>query len=71
MTSKQGGHTPLSPRATRAFEHLRPLVADRDAGMPVTDARRRVCSAGEDPEAVDELLNKGYLYEVEGDVYVT
>ncbi|ELZ96237.1 hypothetical protein C441_05329 [Haloferax sulfurifontis ATCC BAA-897] len=39
--------------------------------MPVADARRRVRSAGEDPEAVDELLNKGYLYEVEGDVYVT
>ncbi|ELK49834.1 hypothetical protein C452_00885 [Haloferax volcanii JCM 10717] len=39
--------------------------------MPVADARQRVRSAGEDPAAVDELLNKGYLYEVEGDVFVT
>lgn len=71
MIPEQGGHTPLSPRAKQAFEHLQPIIDEYESGMPVTDAREQLQSADEDPDAIDELLNKGYLYEVEGRVYVT
>ncbi|ELZ95945.1 hypothetical protein C440_06632 [Haloferax mucosum ATCC BAA-1512] len=71
MTPEQGGHTPLSPQAKRAFEHLQPLIREHDSGMPVADARQQLQAAEQDADAIDELLNKGYLYEVEGRVYVT
>lgn len=68
-------YTPLPSRAVRALEVLRPLF--EKAADPVTPetAQTTLVDAGfergEVSDILEVLLQRGYLYQVNGDVRVT
>ena len=66
--------TPLSPGASDALTALCEPVEQADglSRDAVVEQVQTADLSGVDPESVvNELLSKGYLYEVEGQLYVT
>ncbi|MFC7203343.1 hypothetical protein ACFQJC_07435 [Haloferax namakaokahaiae] len=71
MHPTRNKHTPLSPSAERAYEFLKSVVEGNEDGIPTTAARSELTSADGVSNCLPELLEKGYLYEVSGTLYVT
>lgn len=69
-----GDERPLGAVAESAYEILLE-TADTEGGIPRSDARARLSEADYSPEdaeyALDRLLNRGYLYAVDGRLFVT
>ncbi|WP_139246727.1 hypothetical protein [Halogranum amylolyticum] len=67
--------TPLTPREQAAFERLRGVVDEMNAGCQREAANTAVAETGfeadEAVQLVDRLLSKGYLYAVQDDVRIT
>ncbi|MFC7157238.1 hypothetical protein ACFQPA_17535 [Halomarina halobia] len=67
-------HTPLGPLASDALEHLEPSMWEAE-GTNRETAREVLEDQGftesEADAALTQLLSRGYLYEVNGDLYLT
>lgn len=65
---------PLGSLAEDAYDLLSEAIVPAE-GITVDDAHARLCeadfSAGDADYALDRLLNRGYLYEVDGQLFVT
>lgn len=65
---------PLGSLAEDAYDRLYEAI-DPAEGITVDDAHTRLCEADfsvdEADYALDRLLNRGYLYEVDGRLFVT
>lgn len=65
---------PLGSLAEDAYDPLREAI-DPAEGITIDDAHTRLCeadfTADEADYALDRLLNRGYLYEVDGRLFVT
>lgn len=68
----RNSRTPLSSSAEHALDVLRPEIESADTGLPQLDAEcslRNDKFTDDDAAAVlNELLQKGYLYEVDGEL---
>ncbi|EJN57395.1 hypothetical protein [Halogranum rubrum] len=68
----RNGRTPLSASAEDALDVLRPAIEATETGLGRPAAHSRL--EGDDfidydaTEALSELLQKGYLYEVDGEL---
>ncbi|EMA56629.1 hypothetical protein [Halococcus thailandensis] len=69
--------TPLSATAKEALEHLTDAIPDREEqGCPRDEAHQflvddEAFSHKQAERAIHQLLMRGYLYEVEGQLFVT
>ncbi|WP_458189925.1 hypothetical protein [Haladaptatus sp. NG-WS-4] len=65
--------TPLSPSARDALDHLTPALEGNDETLSRDEALTHLRGGDFDTDlastALDELLNKGYLYEVNGTLH--
>jgi hypothetical protein len=65
---------PLAPLAEDAYQRLLDSI-DPSAGISIDEAHERLCeddfSMEEAEYAVEQLLNRGYLYAVEDTLFVT
>lgn len=67
--------TPPPPRGEEALSVLEPAIEDREDGLDRPVAVELLTEKGFDDEAattvIDQLLNRGYLYDVDGRLRVT
>lgn len=70
----RNSRTPLSSSAEQALERLTPEIEATESGVPVSQATATLADDGFDDtgarEAVTELLQKGYLYEVDDTLHI-
>lgn len=68
----RNGRTPLSQRAQDALAMLRPAINATPTGLSRQPARTTLTDAvstdDDADEVLEELLQKGYLYEVDGEL---
>lgn len=66
--------TPISASAQIALEVLRPRIDDADCGLPRAKAEEAIAaedsSLSDASSVVTELLQKGYLYRVNGNLRI-
>lgn len=66
-----GSRTPLSPSAHEALDEFAPLIEENDH-LSRNEAQSHLRQIGFEAElartTLDELLNKGYLYDVRGEL---
>jgi len=67
--------TPPPPRGEEALRVLEPAIEDREDGLDRSIAVELLTEEGFDDESattvIDQLLNRGYLYDVDGHLRVT
>lgn len=69
--------TPIPPRAKEALDILTDPIHDRgESGYPRTEARQLLCDddtfdRARAEQAIHQLLMRGYLYEVDEQLFVT
>ncbi|WP_458210525.1 hypothetical protein [Haladaptatus sp. NG-SE-30] len=72
MEEDNNSRTPLSPSAEEALDHLTPIITSGDDNPSrdeaVVQLRQRDFEQEFATATIDELLNKGYLYEVSGEL---
>ncbi|WP_458188181.1 hypothetical protein [Haladaptatus sp. NG-WS-4] len=68
MEEDSNPRTPLSPSAEEALDYLTPIITTSDDNPSRDEAMAQLRRRDFEPElaatTIDELLNKGYLYEV-------
>jgi hypothetical protein len=71
----QEDRTPLSERALDAYDHVKVMCADSDDSPTRADVHERLIDHGFEPDeadhVLDQLLNRGYLYQVGEAIRVT
>ncbi|WP_227376376.1 hypothetical protein [Haladaptatus halobius] len=72
MEGNDNSRTPLSPSAREALDELAPVIEETDDHLSREEARSHLHQIDFDAElartTLDELLNKGYLYDVHGEL---
>lgn len=66
---------PLSDWILDAYHQLARQIQTRDGGLPIEDAKALLITEETDEfdveYALQRLLDRGYLYQVEGELFVT
>lgn len=70
--SANNSRTPLSSSAREALDELAPIIEKNDEHLSREEARSHLHQIGFEAElartTLDELLNKGYLFDVHGEL---